>query len=122
MNFVVALDHVQIAIPRHAEDRARAFYCELLGLVEIPKPAPLAARGGLWLEVGNLQMHLGVEEPFHPAGKAHPALRIRLYRDLLDKLREAGYEVRVDTMLDGIERSFVDDPFGNRVELINAAT
>ena len=116
---VLGLDHVQVAIPRGQEDRARNFYSGLLGLVEIPKPAPLAVRGGLWLQCGQLQLHLGVEEPFLPARKAHPALRIHGYQELLARLTAAGYTAVPDTSLPEVERASVSDPFGNRVELIN---
>ena len=116
---VLGLDHVQVAIPRGGEDRARTFYADLLGLNEIPKPAPLAGRGGLWLQCGQLQLHLGVEEPFSPARKAHPALRIHGYDDLLARLAAAGYPAVPDTSLPEVERASVSDPFGNRVELIN---
>ncbi len=77
-------------------------------------------RGGLWLQCGQLQLHLGVEEPFSPARKAHPALRIQGYQELLAKLSAAGYTAVPDTSLPGVERASVSDPFGNRVELINA--
>ncbi|MEM7018465.1 MAG: VOC family protein [Pseudomonadota bacterium] len=119
MSHIIGLDHMQVAIPKGEEDRARAFYTELLGLTEIPKPAETAGRGGLWLECGALQVHLGVEEPFAPARKAHPAFRVVDYKSLLDKLSSAGYQVKPDTALPDVERAFVNDPFGNRVELIN---
>jgi catechol 2,3-dioxygenase-like lactoylglutathione lyase family enzyme len=120
MTHVLGFDHVQIAIPRGEEDRARGFYSGLLGLTEIPKPGATAARGGAWFECGQLQLHLGIEEPFSPARKAHPALRVRGYGELLAKLVASGYRVVQATDLPGIARSFVSDPFGNRVELIDA--
>jgi len=116
---VLGLDHVQVAIPRGEEDRARTFYSGLLGLEEMPKPGAAAQRGGAWFQCGRLQLHLGVEEPFSPARKAHPALRIRRYEELLAKLIAAGYRVAQDTSLPDVRRSFVSDPFGNRVELID---
>jgi len=116
---VLGFDHVQVAMPRGEEDRARSFYADLLGLKEIPKPAPLAGRGGLWFQCGQLQLHLGIEEPFSPARKAHPAFRIHRYRELLARLEASGYSAVPDTSLPGIERASVFDPFGNRVELIN---
>jgi len=116
---VLGLDHVQVAIPRDEEDRARSFYGDLLGLDEIPKPGPLAGRGGLWFQCGQLQLHLGVEEPFSPARKAHPAFCIHGYQELLAKLTAAGYTAVPDTSLPEVERASVSDPFGNRVELIN---
>jgi hypothetical protein len=120
MTHVLGLDHVQVAMPRGQEGRARSFYCDLLGLNEIPKPDATAGRGGMWFQCGQLQLHLGIEEPFSPARKAHPALRIRGYEELLDKLVASGHAVARDTMLAGVSRSFVCDPFGNRIELINA--
>ncbi len=120
MNHVVGLDHVQLAIPKGQEVTARAFYGALLGLEELPKPGATAARGGLWFRCGDLQLHLGVEEPFAPARKAHPALRIRGYELLLGKLSANGVSVARDQVLSGVERSFVHDPFGNRIELIKA--
>lgn len=119
MKHVLGLDHVQVAIPRGEEDRARVFYSGLLGLEEIPKPGATAQRGGAWFQCGPLQLHLGVEEPFAPARKAHPALRIRGYGELLAKLTAAGYRVVEDTSLPDVRRFFVSDPFGNRVELID---
>ena len=106
-------------MPRGEEDRARSFYGDLLGLDEIPKPEPLAGRGGLWFQCGQLQLHLGIEEPFSPARKAHPALRIRGYEELLARLAAAGYPIVPDTSLPEVERASVSAPFGNRVELIN---
>ena len=119
MAHILGFDHVQVAMPRGEEDRARSFYGDLLGLAEIPKPEPLAARGGLWFQCGQLQLHLGVEEPFSPARKAHPAFRIHGYKELLARLAAAGYLAVPDTSLPGVERASVSDPFGNRIELIN---
>jgi catechol 2,3-dioxygenase-like lactoylglutathione lyase family enzyme len=119
MNHIVGFDHVQVAMPRGMEDAARSFYGSLLGLVEIPKPATTASRGGLWFECGSLQLHLGVEDPFTPARKAHPALRVRSYEVLLARLTAAGCKVVRDTALPGVSRAFIEDPFGNRIELVN---
>lgn len=116
---VTGLDHVQVAMPRGAEDRARTFYAGLLGLQEIPKPAVMARRGGLWFQCGPQQLHLGVDDPFTPARKAHPALRVRGYDDLLAALAAAGYGLAHDAELAGVRRAFVADPFGNRIELID---
>ena len=120
MNHVVGLDHVQLAMPMGQEAIARAFYGALLGLEELAKPSAVAGRGGLWFRCGDLQLHLGVEEPFAPARKAHPALRIRGYELLLDELSAHGVSVARDQVLSGVERSFVHDPFGNRIELVKA--
>ncbi len=119
---VLGLDHLQLAMPKDQEDSARAFYGELLGLREIAKPAELASRGGVWFECGLLQLHLGVEEPFVPARKAHPAIRLAGYEAFLAKLEHAGVAVRVDESVPSMRRAFVADPFGNRVELIDSGS
>jgi catechol 2,3-dioxygenase-like lactoylglutathione lyase family enzyme len=115
---VERLHHVQLAMPPGGEPRAREFYRELLGIPEVPKPAAMASRGGCWFERGELRIHLGVEAPFRPARKAHPALLVEDLPALLAALRAAGYTCREDTQLQGCERAFVDDPFANRIELI----
>jgi catechol 2,3-dioxygenase-like lactoylglutathione lyase family enzyme len=114
----VALDHVQLAIPRGGEPVARRFYVDLLGLVEVPKPALQAGRGGCWFESGDVKLHLGVEDDFRPARKAHPALRCRDYGGLLARLAAAGVETRAATDVPGVTRCHVFDPFGNRIELV----
>ena len=114
------LDHVQVAMPAGREEAARAFYGAALGLREIPKPAPLAARGGVWYAVGDLQIHLGVAEDFSPATKAHPAFRVPDAAAVAERLRKAGFAARWDSALPGCTRFFTDDPFGNRIEIIGA--
>lgn len=118
---LTGLDHVQLAAPAGCEAQARAFYGEALGLPEQPKPPALAGRGGVWFAVGAQGLHVGVEDPFRPARKAHPALRAAsagALRDLAGALRAAGHAVRWDDELPGITRCYVDDPFGNRLELL----
>ena len=112
------IDHVQLAMPAGAEDEAAAFYEGLLGIPRRPKPANLAARGGCWFEDGELKVHLGVEPDFQPARKAHPAFEVTSLAALVERLRAAGVAVRDDEPLDGYERVYVDDPFGNRIELL----
>ena len=112
------LEHVQLAMPAGGEDDARAFYSGLLGLPEVPKPAHLAARGGCWFEDAELKLHLGVDADFRPARKAHPALLVAGLADLLDRLRAAGVRIVDDEPLEGYDRAYVDDPFGNRIELM----
>jgi catechol 2,3-dioxygenase-like lactoylglutathione lyase family enzyme len=115
---ITAIDHVQLAMPAGEESSARRFYGELLGIPEVEKPAPLAARGGCWFEQGAVKIHLGVEADFRPARKAHPALLVDDLADLSKKLEAAGFSVTPDDTLDGVARCFVGDPFGNRIELI----
>src|ERR1700677_1789092 len=112
------LDHVQLAMPAGGEDTATRFYQDLLGLPRQPRPAALAARGGCWFEAADVKVHLGVEEGFRPARKAHPALVVEDLAALVADLEGAGHSVRPDDPLDGHRRCFVDDPFGNRIELI----
>jgi catechol 2,3-dioxygenase-like lactoylglutathione lyase family enzyme len=114
----VAIAHIQLAMPKGAEDAARLFYRDLLGMMEIPKPPELAGRGGVWFQSGPVQIHLGAEEDFQPARKAHPALRCREYQALTAKLRNRGVPVQDDNSLPGVTRCHVYDCFGNRIELI----
>lgn len=116
---VTGLDHVQLAMPPGGEAEARTFYVDLLGLREVPKPAPLAARGGCWFEDERLRLHLGVEDPFQPARKAHPGLAVSDLDALSAALAAAGVLVRPATpALPDARQAYVDDPFGNRIELI----
>lgn len=115
---VVALDHIQLAMPPGREAEARAFYTGILGLPEIPKPPELAKRGGCWFERGALKVHLGVEKDFRPARKAHPAFRVQRLAALVVALEAAGHRIARDEPLPGYDRIFTDDPFGNRIELM----
>jgi catechol 2,3-dioxygenase-like lactoylglutathione lyase family enzyme len=115
---VVRLDHVQLAMPPGREADAEAFYSGLLGLEREPKPESLASRGGCWFRRGTLAVHLGVEEDFRPAHKAHPAFVVRNLPDLEAALRAAGVEVRPNPDSEPGRGSYVDDPFGNRIELV----
>ena len=115
---VTAIDHVQLAMPLGGEDKARAFYAGVLGIPEVSKPSNLAKRGGCWFERGELKVHLGVEADFRPARKAHPAFLAEDLAAVTRVLRSAGYEPKTDEPLEGYERIYVDDPFGNRIELI----
>jgi ribosomal protein S18 acetylase RimI-like enzyme len=113
---IARLDHVQIAAPPDGENAALAFYGELLGLPELPKPERLRARGGVWFAVGDQQLHVGIEQPFAPARKAHPALAVPRASDLRTlavDLEAAGHPVSWDG-----PRFYVEDPFGNRLELL----
>jgi catechol 2,3-dioxygenase-like lactoylglutathione lyase family enzyme len=117
---VEGLDHVQIAAPPGSEDAARRFFGELLGLPEVEKPAALRRRGGAWFQAGAQQLHVGVEEAFMPARKAHPALLVRAQslEVLADRLAAAGVEVCWDDQLVGVRRFYCEDPWGNRIELV----
>jgi len=113
-----AIDHVQLAAPAGCEAEARRFYGEILGMQELVKPPLLARRGGVWFASGDVQIHLGIEEDFRPARKAHPALRCNHYDGLLARLRSAGVAVKEVDDIPEVRRAHVHDPFGNRIELI----
>ena len=105
-------------MPRGGEPKARAFYAGLLEIPEVEKPPALAARGGVWFERGDLRVHLGVEDEFRAARKAHPAFRVSRLPELVRRLRSAGVEVVDDGLMPGHDRVYVTDPFGNRLELL----
>jgi catechol 2,3-dioxygenase-like lactoylglutathione lyase family enzyme len=119
---VLFLDHVQLAAPLACEAAARRFYGELLGLTEIEKAASLQARGGVWFALGDgRQLHIGVEDRFAAAAKAHPALAVadtQALRTLADRLTTAGAHVAWDEDLAHGQRFYTADPFGNRLELL----
>ncbi|HJS17138.1 MAG TPA: VOC family protein [Anaerolineales bacterium] len=116
---ILSIDHVQLAMPAGEEEQARAFYVNVLGFTEIPKPPKLATRGGAWFQAGKVQLHLGVEADFKPARKAHPAFIVNDLDSLIAKVREAGLETDTSQPpLDGFKRDQVFDPFGNRIELM----
>ena len=119
---IVGLDHVQLAAPSGCEPSARRFFGELLGLSELPKPETLRGRGGVWFKVGAHELHIGVQEPFAPASKAHPALRVAPSRldALAERLSAAGEKVAWDESIAGSRRFFTEDPWGNRIELVAA--
>lgn len=114
------IDHVQLAIPAGAEECCRAFYVGLLGMGEVAKPPALAARGGLWVRSGVVELHLGVEADFRPARKAHPAIRVADIDALGSRLTAAGFDVTWDELVAGTRRLFTHDPLGNRLEFIAA--
>jgi catechol 2,3-dioxygenase-like lactoylglutathione lyase family enzyme len=118
---LLSVDHVQLAMPAGGEDDARGFYRDLLGLPETPKPPHLAKRGGCWFESDAVKIHLGVEQDFRPARKAHPALLVRDLPSLVKTLRDAGVDVVDDEPLEGYDRIYAYDPFGNRLELMEPA-
>jgi hypothetical protein len=114
----LAIDHVQIAMPIGGEAQACGFFGALLGLEVLPKPEPLAGRGGCWFAAGTHQIHLGVDADFRPAKKAHIALQTTRLADLRARLEAAGYPILDDVPIDGRSRFFSADPFGNRIEFL----
>ncbi|MEU0969844.1 VOC family protein [Streptomyces sp. NPDC005917] len=115
---LAALDHVQLAAPPGSEDRLRAFYADTLGMTEIPKPPALAARGGCWFQAGEVRLHLGTEEAFRPAKKAHPGLRVTGIEAYAARLTAHGTPVTWDQDLPGHRRFYCEDPVGNRLEFL----
>jgi catechol 2,3-dioxygenase-like lactoylglutathione lyase family enzyme len=117
---LVAIDHVQLAMPAgaEAERAAEEFYGDLLGLARVTKPPALAVRGGCWFEGPGVRVHLGVDPDFRPARKAHPAFVVADLDTLIGDLDARGHPFREDRELAGVQRGYVDDPFGNRIELI----
>jgi catechol 2,3-dioxygenase-like lactoylglutathione lyase family enzyme len=115
---VYALDHIQLAIPPNSEDLARAFYGEILGLKEKPKPEHLVNRGGVWFEQDDLKLHLGVDLGFRPAKKAHPGLLVEDLDELISRCRRFGYMIVAGEGVENYRQVYVTDPFGNRIELM----
>ena len=116
------IDHVQLAAPPGCEQQAREFYGGILGLDEVPKPDVLRARGGVWFALDGGQLHIGVEDGFTPARKAHPALAVaaEALDDLAARLTDTGVEVTWDDSIPALRRFYVADPWGNRIELIGS--
>jgi len=110
------IDHVQIAAPRGCEAKAREFFARILGLEEIEKPVLLRARGGCWFKVGIRQLHIGVEESFRPAMKAHPAFAVADIDAVFAALQKAGVPCVWDDAIGNSRRFYASDPWGNRLE------
>jgi len=118
---IVGIDHVQITVPQGREIDAREFYCGLLNLPEVEKPAALKPRGGFWLKAGDRQIHVGTEDGVHRrATKAHVAYAVNDLEAWREKLSLAGIEVETGIPIPGYARFEFRDPFGNRVEMIQA--
>jgi len=116
---IIAIDHAQITIPKNAETEAREFYCGLLKLREIPKPAALAGRGGFWLEVGDKQLHIGTEDDVDRVKtKAHVAYEVADLDECREILSDAGIPVHDGVQISGMRRFEFRDPFGNRIEFL----
>jgi catechol 2,3-dioxygenase-like lactoylglutathione lyase family enzyme len=119
MSFIFkSIDHVQLAAPKGSEPIARQFFGEVLGFKEIEKPEALKKKGGVWFEFGNYQIHIGIEEPFAPAKKAHPAFQIENLEALKEHLTNKEINYIVDYDLPGANRIYIHDPFGNRMEIL----
>lgn len=114
-------DHVQLAMPPGGETDARNFYVGVLRMRETPKPDVLAARGGCWFSAGDLRIHLGVDPDFRAARTAHPAIAVQNLAGFLDRCVHAGFPITPDVQVGAYTRAFVFDPFGNRIELMEAA-
>jgi catechol 2,3-dioxygenase-like lactoylglutathione lyase family enzyme len=119
---ITDIDHVQISAPKGCEAEARRFFGHLLGLPEIEKPVPLQARGGCWFRVGSRQLHIGVEDPFTPATKAHPAFAVADIDSVFHLLQQHGMHCVWDNALTGTRRFYANDPWGNRLEFTQPAT
>ena len=114
---ILGIDHVQVVAPPGSEAAARTFYGELMGLEELPRPTTLPDRYGCWFRAGAQELHIGFEEPFHPALKAHPSFVVDDLDALVGRLAANGFPATPDASIPGVERCFVLDPFGNRLEL-----
>ena len=117
---IVGLDPVLIALPPGEEEKARRFYGALLGLTEVSKPEHLAHRGGCWFEGPGTALHIGADDSFVPATRAHPAFRVLDLPAMRRALEAEGVPMVLDTNLPGVNRFFASDPFGNRIEFIQA--
>lgn len=115
---ITAIDHIQLAMPPGGEDKARAFFSGLLGMIEEPKPEPLAGRGGCWFRSGLAFVHLGIETDFMPQKKAHPAFTVQDIAGLAERVKANGFPVLWDDALPSRQRFYTSDPFGNRIEFI----
>lgn len=120
MNFsFLKIDHIQLAAPAGSEDQARHFFSTILGLAEIDKPLALQKRGGVWFQLcSQQQLHIGIEEPFSPAKKAHPAFTVTNLSSLKEHLQDNHVPFKEDSLIPNVERIYIDDPFGNRIEII----
>jgi len=117
---ITGIDHVQVAAPPNSEHEARAFYGGLLGLQELEKPEPLKSRGGVWFQAGAQQLHVGIQQDFQPATKAHPAFHTDELDALAERLITAGANVHYDDAIPG--RFYTEDPWGNRLELLSSSS
>lgn len=117
---IARIDHIQLAAPKGCEAAAREFYGSLLGLTEIEKPDSLRARGGCWFQCGDQQIHVGVEADFRPAKKAHPAFAVANLAKLRESLIAHAVKITDDDSLPDARRFFAEDPWGNRLQFLEA--
>ena len=117
-SLITSIDHIQIAAPPNSEDKARSFYGDILGMTEIQKPDNLQGRGGCWFQAGAQEVHIGIQQDFVPAKKAHPGFTVNALELLKLQLQKAGYAVHEDAPINGRSRFFTNDPFGNRIEFL----
>ncbi|MFD1849915.1 VOC family protein [Oceanobacillus bengalensis] len=115
---IESIDHVQLAAPVGGEEKAREFYKGLLGFQEIEKAPLLQKNGGVWFAIGAVHLHIGIEDPFIPARKAHPAIRVRNLASMKKYLMDQNVSFQVDNKLPGANRFYLSDPFGNRIEFL----
>lgn len=118
MSNFVGIDHVQLAAPKGSEEKARLFFGGILGMEEIPKPSNLVKRGGVWFQCGHHQLHIGIQDHFQAAKKAHPAFLVKSLSELKKALLNHHISIREDEPLEGAIRFYVEDPFGNRIEFL----
>ncbi|AXI47856.1 glyoxalase [Sulfitobacter sp. SK012] len=116
------LHHIQIAIPKNQENKARTFYGGILGFSEIEKPSALRGRGGVWFQAHGIRLHIGVEDPFTPAKKAHPGFRVTSLKHAVSHLDASGIAYRTDMDFPDMKRIYINDPFGNRIELLEVTS
>ncbi|MEH7225331.1 VOC family protein [Bacillus sp. JJ1566] len=115
---IKAIDHIQLAAPKGSENEARHFYATILGCQEIEKPETLRKNGGVWFAYGSVQIHIGIDDPYVPAKKAHPAFEIQNLEDLKQHLQNNNVDVIDDNNLPCANRFYAHDPFGNRLEFL----
>jgi len=118
MTYIKRIDHIQLAAPVGSEDQAREFFQGILALEEVEKPEELKKNGGVWFSNGHVDIHVGVENTFVPAKKAHPAFEVNQIEEFSSFLQEKGFEIQVDYKLPGAKRFYLHDPFGNRLEFL----
>lgn len=118
----LGLDHVQVAAPPNSENEASSFYGDILGMEPIAKPLALQKNGGVWFQCGSHQLHIGIKEDFEGEAKAHPAFEIQNLSDFKQHLQDNDVAFQEDDKIPDVERIYVFDPFGNRLEFLSHQT